>query len=138
MNQVFGVPTWGVGVLVGLLTWAVIIGGITSIGRVAAKLAPLEGVAVPGRRVRRHRVVRRPDPDVSPSCFEEAWTMQSAMGFGMFVAMRYGIARSIYANEAGYGTAAVAYGTARTDSPTAQGSAGHHRGLHRVVRHDDD
>ena len=43
------------------------------------------------------------------------------MGFGMFVAMRYGIARGIYANEAGYGTAAVAYGTARSTNPAQQG-----------------
>jgi AGCS family alanine or glycine:cation symporter len=43
------------------------------------------------------------------------------MGFGLFVAMRYGIARGIYANEAGFGTAAVAYGTARSDRPAEQG-----------------
>jgi AGCS family alanine or glycine:cation symporter len=43
------------------------------------------------------------------------------MGFGMFIAMRYGVARGIYANEAGYGTAAVAYGTARSARPTEQG-----------------
>ena len=47
--------------------------------------------------------------------------MQSAIGFGMFIAMRYGIARGIYANEAGYGTAAVAYGTAQSDRPAQQG-----------------
>jgi AGCS family alanine or glycine:cation symporter len=35
--------------------------------------------------------------------------------------MRYGIARGIYANEAGYGTAAVAYGTARSTQPVQQG-----------------
>ena len=35
--------------------------------------------------------------------------------------MRYGIARGIYANEAGYGTAAVAYGTARSAQPAQQG-----------------
>ena len=51
----------------------------------------------------------------------EAFTTQSALGFGIFVAMRYGIARGIYANEAGYGTAAVAYGTARSNQPTLQG-----------------
>ena len=39
----------------------------------------------------------------------------------MFVAMRYGIARGIYANEAGYGTAAVAYGTAQSAQPAQQG-----------------
>ena len=39
----------------------------------------------------------------------------------MFVAMRYGIARGVYANEAGYGTAAVAYGTAQSAQPVQQG-----------------
>jgi AGCS family alanine or glycine:cation symporter len=114
-EQVLSVPTWGTGILVGLL------GGVTSIGRVAAKLAPLKvmlylvgGFAVIasfGDRI----------PYVISVVFREAWTLNSGMGFGMFVAMRYGIARSIYANEAGYGTAAVAYGTAKTDSPTSQG-----------------
>jgi AGCS family alanine or glycine:cation symporter len=37
------------------------------------------------------------------------------------VAMRYGLARGVYANEAGYGTAAVVYGTARSDRPERQG-----------------
>ena len=40
---------------------------------------------------------------------------------GSEAAMRYGLARGIYANEAGYGTAAVAYGTARSSQPTQQG-----------------
>jgi AGCS family alanine or glycine:cation symporter len=35
--------------------------------------------------------------------------------------MRNGLARGVYANEAGYGTAAVAYGTARSDYPAQQG-----------------
>jgi AGCS family alanine or glycine:cation symporter len=37
------------------------------------------------------------------------------------MAMRYGVARGIYANEAGYGTAAVAYGTAHSARPAQQG-----------------
>ena len=121
VNSIFGIPTWGVGVLVALLTWAVIIGGITSIGRVAEKLAPLKvglyligGFAV---------IVSFGDrlPYVFEMVVREAWTTRSAMGFGVFVAMRYGIARGIYANEAGYGTAAVAYGTARSSRPAEQG-----------------
>ncbi len=39
----------------------------------------------------------------------------------MLVAMRYGLARGMYANEAGYGTAAVAYGTAQSRHPVQQG-----------------
>ena len=60
-------------------------------------------------------------PACSPLVVREALTTQSALGFGMFVAMRYGIARGIYANEAGYGTAAVAYGTAQSTQPAQQG-----------------
>ena len=40
----------------------------------------------------------------------------------MMVAMRYGVARGVYANEAGYGTAAVAYATARSGSRSSRAS----------------
>ena len=55
----------------------------------------------------------------------EAFSLPGALGgtagVGVLVAMRYGLARGIYANEAGYGTAAVVYGTARSDRPVQQG-----------------
>jgi len=60
-------------------------------------------------------------PHVLGLVFSEALTTKSAMGFGWFIAMRYGIARGVYANEAGYGTAAVAYGTAARTGPRSRG-----------------
>jgi AGCS family alanine or glycine:cation symporter len=121
VNNVFGVPTWVVGVIVAILVWAVIIGGVKVIGRAAETLAPLKvglylvgGVIVIGTFAGRL-------PAVLSMVVHEALTRRSAMGFGIFLAMRYGIARGIYANEAGYGTAAVAYGTARSDQPAQQG-----------------
>ena len=121
VNSVFGLPTWVVGVVVAVLTWAVIIGGIRSIGRAAEKLVPVKvGLYLIGGAV---VIVSFADrlPHVFSMVFREALTTRSAMGFGMFIAMRYGIARGIYANEAGYGTAAVAYGTARSGKPVQQG-----------------
>lgn len=121
VNAVFGVPTWLVGVLVAVLVWLVIVGGISAIGRVAAKLAPLKvGLYLAGGLV---VIVSFADqlPRVLALVMREAWATNSALGFGIFVAMRHGIARSIYANEAGYGTAAVAYGTARSANPREQG-----------------
>jgi AGCS family alanine or glycine:cation symporter len=110
-----------VGGLVAVLTWAVIIGGISSIGRAAEKLSPIKvGLYLAGGLVVIASFADRL-PYVFALVFREALTTQSAMGFGIFVAMRYGIARAIYANEAGYGTAAVAYGTAKTSNPTEQG-----------------
>ena len=53
----------------------------------------------------------------------EAFSLRATAGgtLAIFVAMRYGLARGVYANEAGYGTAAVAYGTAMSREPQAQG-----------------
>jgi alanine or glycine:cation symporter, AGCS family len=121
LQSVFGLNTLVAGILIAVLTWVVIIGGIRSVGRAAEKLAPLQvalylvgGIVVIAAFASRV-------PAVLSMVFREAWTTRSAMGFGVFVAMRYGIARGVYANEAGYGTAAVAYGTARSEHPDQQG-----------------
>jgi AGCS family alanine or glycine:cation symporter len=64
-------------------------------------------------------------PAVLSLILREAFSLRAvegaAAGSVMMVAMRYGLARGIYANEAGYGTAAVAYGAARSERPVQQG-----------------
>jgi AGCS family alanine or glycine:cation symporter len=121
LNSVFGVPRVASGVAIAVLTWLVIIGGIKSIGKAAEKLSPLKVslYLVGGIIVILANAAQI--PGILALIVREAFTTQSALGFGIFVAMRYGIARGIYANEAGYGTAAVAYGTARSNQPTLQG-----------------
>ena len=123
----FQVPTVVAGIGIAVLAWLVIIGGVESIGRAAEKLAPsmvalylLGGLLV---------IVTHADrlPDVLALVVREAFSLRagvgSAAGIGIMMAMRYGLARGIYANEAGYGTAAVAYGTARSRRPVQQGYA---------------
>lgn len=120
-ESVFGVPTIVAGLVVAVLVWAVIIRGIKSIGKAAEKLSPLKvGLyLVGGLTVILFHADRL--PYVFSMVVHEALTTKSAMGFGWFLAMRYGIARGVYANEAGYGTAALAYGTAKSDRPSQQG-----------------
>ena len=120
-ESVFGVPTIVAGLVVAVLVWAVIIRGIKSIGKAAEKLSPLKvGLYLAGGlTVILFHAERL--PYVFSMVVREALTTQSAMGFGWFLAMRYGIARGVYANEAGYGTAALAYGTAKSDRPSQQG-----------------
>jgi AGCS family alanine or glycine:cation symporter len=121
LDSVFGVPTWIAGIAIAVLVWAVIIRGIKSIGKVAQYLSPLKvGLYLVGGVTVILMFIDRV-PHVLSMVFSEALTTNSAMGFGWFVAMRYGVARGVYANEAGYGTAAVAYGTARSDRPSQQG-----------------
>lgn len=121
VNSVFGIPKLWIGIGIAVLTWLVIIGGIKTIGRVAERLSPLKvGLyLVGGLIVILFNAARI--PGVLATVVHEALTPRSALGFGVFVAMRYGIARGIYANEAGYGTAAVAYGTAQSSQPVQQG-----------------
>jgi AGCS family alanine or glycine:cation symporter len=125
MESQFHLPTLVSGVMVAVLTWLVIIGGIRSIGRAAEKLAPLKVILyVAGGLI---VILSHADrvPEVLAQIFREAFSLRAAggsvAGLGVMVAMRYGLARGIYANEAGYGTAAVAYGTARSQVPLRQG-----------------
>jgi AGCS family alanine or glycine:cation symporter len=122
-NTQFGVPTWASGLLIAVLTWLVIIGGIQSIGRAAEKLTPLKvGLYLAGGLFVIVSFASR-IPDVLALVFQEAFSTRAAAGgtMGFVIAMRYGLARGMYANEAGYGTAAVAYGTARSRRPVQQG-----------------
>lgn len=121
LDSVVGIPKIVSGVVIAVLTWLVIIGGIKSIGRAAERLSPLKvGLYLAGGLIV-ILVNAAAIPSVLALVLREAFTANSALGFGMFVAVRYGIARGVYANEAGYGTAAVAYGTAQSDRPAQQG-----------------
>jgi AGCS family alanine or glycine:cation symporter len=127
LESQFRVPTLVTGVLVAVLTWLVIIGGVKSIGRAAEKLAPAKVVLylAGGLLV----IVLHADrlPETIALVFREAFSLRAGLGsvagIGMTMAMRYGLARGLYANEAGYGTAAFVYGTARTRRPAQQGYA---------------
>jgi AGCS family alanine or glycine:cation symporter len=126
LNTVVGIPKIVSGLSIAVLTWLVIIGGIKSIGRAAEKLSPLKvGLYLTGGLIvilfNAGRI-----PAVFGLIFDGAFSLQSAAGggLGILIAMRYGIARGIYANEAGYGTAAVAYGTAQSAQPVQQGLNG--------------
>jgi alanine or glycine:cation symporter, AGCS family len=121
MNTQVGVPFWISGVAIAVLTWLVIIGGIKSIGRAAEKLSPIKvGLFLAGSLVVIVTFASR-IPEVLSLVFREAFTTRSIYGLGIFTAVRYGLARGLYSNEAGYGTAAVAYGTAQSNRPSQQG-----------------
>ncbi len=125
LKSQFDIPTWLSGVGIAVLAWLVIIGGVKSIGKAAEKLSPLKvGLYLVGGLV---VIVMHIDalPGVLATVVREAFSFKAAAGssagIGIMIAMRYGLARGVYANEAGYGTAAVAYGSARSVNSTQQG-----------------
>lgn len=123
LNSQLGMPTWVAGVGIAVLTWLVIVGGIGSIGKVAEKLAPLKVALYLGGGLIVIVLFAANIPAVLGLVFREAFSFRATAGgtLGIVVAMRYGLARGMYANEAGYGTASVAYGTARSRRPEQQG-----------------
>ncbi len=121
----FSVNPWVSGVLIAVLTWLVIIGGVKSIGRAVEKLSPLKVALYLAGGLFVIVMNAGQLPAVLASVFREAFSLRAATGtaagMALMVGMRYGLARGVYANEAGYGTAAVAYGTAQSDDPAQQG-----------------
>jgi AGCS family alanine or glycine:cation symporter len=121
----FGGNQMMVGLVLAALTWLVVIGGVKSIGRVAEKLSPLKvGLYLVGGLV---VIVTHISelPAVLRLVFSEAFSLRpvagAATGTVMAQAISFGLRRGSYATEAGFGNAAVAYGTAKSNRPDQQG-----------------
>ena len=125
MNSQWGVPKIATGILLAILCLITIIGGVKSIGRALEKAAPLKVILylTGGAMVLLSHAADL--PGAFSMIVRGAFTRDAALGgtagVGIMLAMRYGIARGIYANEAAYGTAAVVYGAARSRDPFHQG-----------------
>lgn len=128
-GSMISVDRFVVGCVLAVLTWLVTIGGVKSIGRALEKLSPfkvafymLGGLTVIALNIGNL-------PEVLREVFREAFSLRpiagatagGLMATTMGQALRYGLARGAYANEAGYGTAAVVYGMAKSNRPQQQG-----------------
>ncbi|MFC1557398.1 alanine/glycine:cation symporter family protein [candidate division KSB1 bacterium] len=120
-----GIERWIVGLVLALLTWAVIVGGIKSIGRIAEFIAPAMSLVyiIGGSLVL--IVFWKTLPEVFMRIFSDAFSGTAAAGgfagATLMNAMRFGIARGSYSNEAGTGSSPFAHAAAKTDEPVRQG-----------------
>jgi AGCS family alanine or glycine:cation symporter len=120
-----GIEPWISGLGLALLTWLVIIGGIKSIARVAEWLSPFMVILYVFSGVVIIILFAGRLPHALSLIFVGAFKPSAITGgvAGMTVAraIRYGMARGTYSNEAGTGTAAVFHASARTSEPVRQG-----------------
>ena len=121
----FTIPTWGVGLALAALVFLVIVGGIKSIGSVAGKVVPFMAlfyVAV-AFVVICINIVHVPEAFGLIFSHAFGWheAVGGAAGYGVMQAVRYGVARGLFSNEAGPGSAPIAHAAAQTKSPVAQG-----------------
>ncbi len=121
----FQIPKAVSGLIIAVGAWLVVIGGIKSIARISEKLVPLKIVLY----VCGSLYVILSDIHLLPQTirliFAHAFTPTAALGgfagSSVLLAARLGAARGLYANEAGLGTAGMAYGAAKSRDPVRQG-----------------
>jgi AGCS family alanine or glycine:cation symporter len=124
----FGVPLWATAIVLAVLTFMVIIGGIKRLGEVAGKLVPLMAILyIAGSLVIIFANIGQL-PAAVALIFSDAFTGTAATGgfagSTIMMAIRFGVARGIFSNEAGLGSAPIAHAAAQTDNPVRQGTIG--------------
>ena len=109
-----------------MLVGLVLVGGIKSIAQVAGKLVPFMAVAyvLAGLTILAMNVTLL--PEAFNLIFTYAFTPIAATGgfagAAVWAAIRFGVARGVFSNEAGLGSAPIAHASAQTNSPVQQGS----------------
>ena len=127
LNETVGFSKVAIGVVLTILSLAVIVGGIKSISKVSSVVVPLMAVfyIIAGMIVIIGNIQNIPSGLVM--IFKYAFTPQAVTGgvlgnvvASMMAAMQYGIARGCFSNEAGMGSAAITAAAATTDHPVRQ------------------
>ncbi|KIO35831.1 MULTISPECIES: sodium:alanine symporter family protein [unclassified Shewanella] len=125
LSSNFGVPTWVTGVVLMVLVGAVLMGGIKRIADVAGKLVPLMTVfyIAAGLSVIVVNFADIPDAIalIVHSAFNPVAAQGGFAGAAVWAAVRFGVARGVFSNEAGLGSAPIAHAAAQTNNPVAQG-----------------
>ena len=125
LDNSFSVPHWATGVVVAALVAVVVIGGIRRIGEVAGRLVPAMVVLYVGAAVVVVAINIVDVPAAIGLIFTHAFTPAAATGgfagAAVAAAIRFGVARGVFSNESGLGSAAIAHAAAQTNSPVRQG-----------------
>lgn len=127
-----GTPTTGfrltIGIVFAILTGAVIIGGIKSIGKAASLLVPVMCVLYVGGGLGVILLNLEKVPGALASIFYHAFVTpeglaneEAFLGGLLGTVIRSGVARGLFSNEAGLGSAPIAFGTAKTKEPVREG-----------------
>lgn len=128
LKSSFDVPVHVTGMLLVVITAAVILGGIKRIGRVTEYLVPFMAVfyLIGGFVIL--AMYASALPDVFRLVFDSAFSGSAAVGgfagSSVMLALRYGVARGLFSNEAGLGSAPMVHAAATTDHPVRQGMYG--------------
>ncbi|MFC6352588.1 alanine/glycine:cation symporter family protein [Rothia nasimurium] len=125
LEDTFHLPTGLTGIVLAIITLFVLMGGIKSIGKVTAGFVPIMILFYVGGALYILGVNAAALPAALGQIFSDAFTGTSAVGgfagASLMYAVQYGVARGIFSNESGMGSAAIAAAAAQTTHPVRQG-----------------
>ncbi len=120
-----GIPPAITGLVLAFLVGLVIIGGIKRIGSFTSRIVPAMTILYLGGIFIILFIFIQEIPGAFALIFRNAFTGTAALGgfagAGVIQGLRYGVARGIFTNEAGLGSASIAHAAAQTDHPARQG-----------------
>lgn len=121
----FNVAPWITGIVLTLLVGVVILGGVKRIASVNEKLVPVMAIFFILASVLALIFNAPSIPTAFGLIFKEAFNFKAAFGgvagYGILTAMRYGVGRGVFSNEAGLGSAPIAHAASSTEDPVKQG-----------------
>jgi AGCS family alanine or glycine:cation symporter len=119
-----GVAPWISGLVIAAATAAVILGGIKSIGKVTEKIVPLMAVLY----IIGALIILFKNAGMIPTAFgmifSNAFSAKAVGGGLLGTVIRFGVARGVFSNEAGLGSAPIAHAASTNDDPVRQGIIG--------------
>ena len=125
MKIAFGLPVWVTDAIITILVAAITIGGLKNIARVAGKIVPFMAVIYVVVSIGLILMNLNAVPDALALIVRSAFTGEAAAGgfagSTIMMAMQKGIARGIFSNESGLGSAPIAAAAAKTKWPAEQG-----------------
>ena len=125
VETLFQVPTMYTAIALTLLSAIVILGGISRIAEVAASLVPIMAISYISCAlwviVSHYQEVPQALSLIVQSAFTGTAAVGGFTGAAVWAAIRFGVARGIFSNEAGLGSAPIAHAAAKTNDPIQQG-----------------
>ena len=125
INNEFGFSTFSIGIVIAILVALVILGGIKSIGNITSKLVPIMSlVYILGGLliiILNANQVGYVFNLIVTSAFTTTAATGGFAGATVWMALRYGVARGVFSNEAGLGSSPIAHAAAKTNNPVKQG-----------------
>lgn len=126
MHNSFNIPEIGTGIVMAILAALVLLGGIKRIATVAGKLVPFMAITYIIAGLILLIINFDQIPEAFNTILTHAFTPISAVGgfagATVWAALRFGIARGVFSNEAGLGSAPIAHAAAQTNNPVQQGT----------------